>query len=69
MNNLDALKALSPVQQGMERAWDLLGIEAVATLNAAFCALHHRRACPPSAELQRACTQARSAQTRSISPH
>lgn len=55
-----------PVRQGIERAWDLLGIEAVATLNAAFCALHHRRVCPPSAELQRACTQVRSAQARSM---
>ncbi|KAK9819905.1 hypothetical protein WJX72_003823 [[Myrmecia] bisecta] len=40
--------------QGFELMRDLMAVETIITLNAAFCE-HHRAHCPPSEELEREC--------------
>ena len=46
--------------QGFDLLVDMLAVEPLIVLNAAFCELHRKR-CPPSEQLLRECAYVRSA--------
>ena len=47
------------VAQGFDLLVDMLAVEPLIVLNAAFCELHRKR-CPPSEQLLRECAYVRS---------
>ena len=61
MQTLSQLPYLGLPMQGGERIRNLLNIEVVATLNMAFCELHHKKLCGGDAQTDRECDRVQSA--------
>ncbi len=51
-----SLSPVTPPMQGMALFKDLLAVEPIITLNAAYCE-HHLTHCPPSDQLTRDCNK------------
>jgi hypothetical protein len=61
MQTLSQLPYLGLPMQGGERIRNLLNIEVVATLNMAFCELHHKKLCGDHEQTERECDRVQSA--------